>query len=824
MPSVSQGQDHGNHWIQRRRVAGIVLLVAGVALVLVTTLVAVTLLVLQTGWGSERLRRQVVARVNRQIQGQLEIGRLSFGGNKLVVWTATLRDPEGQAVAEVARAEVDFSVVRLLRKEVRLTAVAIETPRLGLVSDARGLNLSRATAPRNPGPPPPPAPKTSDEGWVVRIDGFDLTDGDVRVATGEPGTREAKAHLAHLHSHLAARYATGNGSLDLTFRLDGQSALAPVGPLRLSADAAMNGDRTRVAIDGDLLGGKIQARANVDRQHVAAADLLVAVAIPPLILAGYDWGPIRIDGQARPGTIPTLGVLVAIPGVKLTGTGGPGGQDRFTFAGTLALADLGLAAKAAQALTGAGMSPLGGKGRIDFAIGGPMAGAPASWDARTTGLLERLRFGETVVSGLSIKGQVARLSRRPEQADLGIAIASVTAGDTQLRGIALDAKIRAQTLSAELKIDGPEPVSLTVAGQIDNDQHGLAIERLALAYPAARWSSQEIARLRFIDDSLSLANLRLISQGQVLAIDGEKTGERIDGHVTVERLRLGLLPAFIIAPSLHLGGTLDVDVNAHGQLANPTVGARARLEHGRYQGFSQIDAQVTATLAEHQVDGTASVDAPFAGLEAAFKLPVGPLPLAPGAPLDLRIDVRRIDLAEAVRAAKMAAPTGGRASLNLRVTGSAASPVVDLTASGRELTMSRPAGASKAPETIDVGHARVHLTYAERAAHAEVDFGSSRGGTLRVDAGAQLDLCYPRVTRGLVVAKMPIHGKIVARNFDVAWLSRFSDRLDAVGGQLSADARLAGTVGDPQMVGDVHWKNGNVVANARPVRAAASKR
>ena len=828
MPYVSQHRDQQK--VRLRRVAGkighlagIVARVAAVAVVGVITLAALTMLVLHTSWGGERLRRQVVARVNRQIQGHLDIGRLSFGGNKLVVWKVVLRDPEGQPVAEVARAEVDLSVPRLLHKELRLTGVAIETPHLDLMSDSRGLNLSRATAPRNPPPPPaPPKAKTTAEGWVVRLDRFDLTGGDVSLAAGEPGARAAKLHLADLHSHVTARYATGNGSLDLTFALAGQSMLAPQGPLRLSAEAAVHGDLARVAIDGDLLGGRILARASIDRQHLGATDGMVTVAIPQLALAGYDWGPIRIDGLARPAAIPTLSILVALPGVKLTGTGGPGGgADRFNFDGRVALADLGLTARAARALAGTAPPAMGGQGRLDFSVGGAMAGAPASWGARTTGFFERLQVGENVVSDLSIKGQLAHLSGRPGEADLDVAIASVTAGKTQLRALSLGAKVREQAVSAEIKIGGPESVSLMLAGQIDNDQQGLAIERLVLAYPAARWASDEIARIRFVDDTFSVAHLRLASQGQALAIDADKTGERVDGHLALERLRLDLLPAIAVDPAMHLGGLLDVDVRAAGEVANPTVTTRVHLEHGRYQRFAQIDAQVEARLADKQVDGTASIDAPFAGVEAAFKLPSDPT--APGAPLDLRVDVTRLDVARTLAAAQMAELAGGRATLNLRLTGSADQPKVDLKISGRDLTVNRPVTATKGADTIDVGQGRVHLTYADRVAGVDLDFGSSHGGTLRVDAGAHVDLSYPHVTRGLVIAKIPVHGKVVARSFDVAWLSRFSDRVDAMGGQVSADARLAGTVGDPQMVGDVHWKNGNVVATVAPAPPAPAR-
>jgi autotransporter translocation and assembly factor TamB len=438
-----------------------------------------------------------------------------------------------------------------------------------------------------------------------------------------------------------------------------------------------------------------------------------------------------------------------------------------------------------------------------------------------------------------IEARTEHLSSRPGEANLDVAVASLASGTTLLRAVTLVAKARAQDLSLEIHIAEPQAVSLIATGRLDEDHSGLAIERLALTYPGAGWTTAEIARLRFGGDRLSLANLRLVSEGQSLAVNGSKTDAQVDAQLSIDGLRLDLLPTALIDPNLanlHLGGALDVQVKADGALDRPHVAAQVRLQHGRYQGFTKLGAQLKGTLTDHQIDGTVQVDAPFAALNAGFKLRDDPL--AAGAPLDLRLEVTRLDLAEALRGAAVAAHADGRVTASLRVNGSADSPQVDLLVNGRDLQISPPAPAkppapgakpaapteTAAPavahqtsEPIDVGHARLHLTYADRAAHADVDFASAQGGSLRVDAGAHVDLSYPRVTRGLVVAKLPVHGKVVARGFNVSWLAAFNERLESMGGQVDADARLAGTVGDPQFVGDVRWKNGKVVANvAKP--------
>jgi hypothetical protein len=804
-----------------KKAALVALRVLGVVVALLATSVAVSVLILKTDWGGERLRRQVVSSVNRQIQGSLGIKRLSFGGNRVVVWGVELRTPDGQLVAQVARAEVDFSLIRVLHKEIRVTELAVETPLLTLVSDDQGLNLSRATAPRKKAAPATPAPKTTQEGWVLRVDRFELTHGDITAVVAAGERRDPKVHLAGLGIFASVRYATGNGSLNLKLRLNGQSQLVPVGPLRFASRVDIHGETYRFEMDGDLLGGTLKAHGNIDGQHLGAADILVALAIPRQALAGHDWGPLRIDGQAHPGSDPKLDALLAIPGIQLTAKD----RDRdFGVEGHLAMTNLGLSARAIHALTGADMPPIEGRGELDFGIGRPAAGVGASFGGHAQGAFETLQFGENVISRLTIKGQAEHLSSRPGSAELELSIASVNAGTTQLRGIALFVKVAEADVSAKLAVASPARVDLSLAGRLDDDQHGFALRNLALSVPGGRWTSEGTAHLRFGGGTLSLEKFRLVSDGQVLALDGSKRDQAIAAHLLVSGLRLGRLPTAMIDPALRLDGELDADIKADGQMDAPKVAAQLALRQARYQGFSKINAKLKATLEDQKVDGSVRVEAPFLTATAEFKLPTDPL--APGAPIDLRLDVKHLDLADVLRAAEMKAIGGGRMNLKLRLDGSADKPNLDLSLEAFDLAVIRPPKVTKGTKTIDLGHMHLHLTYAALAARAAIDFASSHGGTLVVDAGTHVDLSYPRVTRGLVVRKLPLAGKVVARNLDVAWIAQFGQRVESMGGEVSADARLGGTVGDPEFLGDVHWKNGEIVTTARPkavVRAAVRK-
>jgi|GEM_PF-2088810 len=836
--------------MRMHRSVGIGLRVLGAVVAVVCLLVGSTIVALKTHWGGERLRRFAVTRVNGTIQGHLDIARLSFGGDRVVVEDVQLRDPDGRFVGSVARAEVDVALMRVLHKELRVTAIDVKTPALDIVSGPQGSNLARALSPRKKKPPEAPQPKTTKEGWVVRLDRFDLTGGTIRMVNGGE-TTSTKVQLADLGVHAGARYATGNGNLDVNVGVDARSVEAPAGPLHLVAETHVRGQQVRLSADGTMLGGTLVARADVNGQDLPNAKAHVAVDVPATTLAGETWGPLLVHADAAPGTVPRLALAVDVPGIKLRGDGGPppgtaagkqdvngstgqiGARDAndkaaaakdavFAFKARLDATDLAVTAKAVRALTASELAPLDGRATVDVTLGGPMANAPASWSGALNVDVPRLTTGETTIAGLAVKAHADRLARDPKDAMLALTITSVRSGKTNVRGIDVSGAWRDKDISLAAKVAAPEVATLTMAARMDDYWQGMTVTRLDLTFPGGDWAMDSAALVGFGGDTLSLDDFSLSSQGQTLAIEGRKEGRAISAHLALEHLRLDALPALFVDPALRLAGELDVNVKASGTIEEPRVVAGLHLQRGRVKGFSKIDLKADATLAGTRVDGTLDVDAPFAALAARFGLPTN-VAEDPEAPLDLRLDLSRLDLSQTLRAAGSPARADGRLTLALRATGSLANPRVDATLTGKELQVNPAAGSTKT-EAVDLGHMKLRVTYAAKDAKADLDFAASHGGTLRVDAAARVDLSYPRVTEGLVVAKLPVHGKVAAKDLDVAWLAQLSDRVQTLAGRVDADAKLAGTVADPQFVGDVRWKNGKVIANAAADAPASGER
>ena len=809
------------------RSVAIGLRVLGAVVAAVCLLVGLTIVALKTNWGGERLRRMAVSRVNQQIQGHLDIAKLSFGGDRVIVQDVQLRDPDGRFVASVARAEVDVALMRVLHKELRVTGIAVNTPVLDMLSTPDGSNLARALAPRKPAQPTPPKPKTKDEGWVVRLDRFDLTGGLVTIVAGADKP-SPKLRLQDLAVHAGARYATGNGDLDLHLDVGGQSAVAPAGPLHLTADTHVRGSHVKLSADGALLGGTVLARADVDSQHLRDAMAHVAIDIPATQLAGQPWGPVRVHADAQPGAVPVLALAVDLPGVALRGDGGPGpGADKttapFEFKARLNATDLALTAQAVHALTAATLAPLDGHGTVELTLGGPMAEAPASFSGALNVDFPRLSSGDTVINALAVKAHADRLARDPKDAMLAMTVASVHAGTTLLRGVDVSGAWRDKDVSLTAKVSGPEVVELTLGARMDDYWQGMTLTRMDLTYPGGDWALDTAALVGFGGDVVSIDDFSLSSQGQTLALEGRKEGRAISAHLALEHLRLEALPALFVDPAMHLGGELNVDVKASGTIEEPRVVAGLHLQRGRVRGFSKLEVKADATLANQRVDGTLDVDAPFAALAARYGVPTN-LASDPDAPLNLKLDLTRLDLGHALRAAGSPARADGRLTAEVRATGSPSNPQVTATLTGKELQVNPPASSTKGSEAVDLGHMKLHATYAAKEAKLDLDFAASHGGTLRVDAGAHVDLSYPRVTKGIVVPKLPVHGKVSAKELDVAWIAQLSDRVQTLAGRVDAEAKLAGTAGDPQFVGDVRWKNGKVIATAPASTPASGER
>jgi translocation and assembly module TamB len=176
--------------LRRARVGRVVLGVALATVAVVALVVGGALSLLRTDWGGERVRRLALPRVNAAMAGDLALGRLKIGGDRVVMERLALVDPEGNTVATVARLEVEIVPLALLRRRVEVRRAVVTAPELHLAVDGRGLNLARALAPakgRAPAPARRPAAGADDGG-----PGIDVVLGALTVERGKIDFRDRR--------------------------------------------------------------------------------------------------------------------------------------------------------------------------------------------------------------------------------------------------------------------------------------------------------------------------------------------------------------------------------------------------------------------------------------------------------------------------------------------------------------------------------------------------------------------------------------------------------------------------------------------------------
>jgi hypothetical protein len=106
-------------------------------------LVCLALIVSQTPWFRDWIRRTIVREAKQYLDGELTIGRL--GGNLFfgVTLSDVAVDVSGDRVVAVKSLEVDYSIATLISRGIVLDRLVLTAPSVHMVRDGRGWNLGR---------------------------------------------------------------------------------------------------------------------------------------------------------------------------------------------------------------------------------------------------------------------------------------------------------------------------------------------------------------------------------------------------------------------------------------------------------------------------------------------------------------------------------------------------------------------------------------------------------------------------------------------------------------------------------------------------------
>ena len=195
-----------------RRMLGIL---AGILAVLVILAAAGVLVLSQTDWGRERVRRIALSALEGSAHGIVRIG--SIGGNLLggvTVHDLSIRDSTGAPFVLVRSASARYSLGALLRREIRLSNVHLVDPTIVLSQTDGTWNFDRIF-------PGDTMPTDTAPGWGDLVVLRDVTIENGRLMVRTPWSPETELTPAQRDSAVAAAVA-GGGRLHVVRAEDGR--------------------------------------------------------------------------------------------------------------------------------------------------------------------------------------------------------------------------------------------------------------------------------------------------------------------------------------------------------------------------------------------------------------------------------------------------------------------------------------------------------------------------------------------------------------------------------------------------------------------------
>ncbi len=760
---------------------------------LVGVLVGGTLAWLTSPAGERWLLGKAVPLANEQLSGKLEAGAVELSLSGLALRDVKLYTPEGELVAEVALVDARIVLMPLVRQHVVLRSARLERPRLYLVQDERGLNLTRALEPRQPKPEEPDKGPgslrltlrdfTLEDGYVdfegdteqgtrqVRLEDFDAQGAasygaakrafSVRLdATGglsRPVTGPVKLMLraqgeeenlsSDVELTVAGLEVMGRGGMRglneawlelqrLSLEPETARAFVPSWPLLVAVsvegNAQKQGDVAQLNLDAkagsatlDLDGSFNVATMRTDGITLKARDINLAelmengahtsivahltargggtsletldgeveLHVSPSKFKEQPLGPVELRASAKDGNYQLSRLRVLLPGASLDARG-QGTVDRIQVKGSLSASDLAVLGQTVGRLGPGPALPLSGAGALDFEVEGPLR-TPG---VELSGSFASLGYADTTLKGLNLKAALPDVTH-PLAADATLTVGELRAGGRTLQNVSATVTTRDRALEANVRTAGDVVLSLSLAGTVDEDEEGLAVHAMTLAWPEATWTLQGRTHVGFGGGRLEVKPaLTLVSEQQRLALTLEKEGERVDARVEADTLDLTKLPRAFVPEELGLGGRLSARLSARGHLPRPDAEVSVTLEDGRFQQYTGLGLGLQGTYVKDRATGTLTASVPAGNLSADFDVPVQGLLRRRKDELSLRVNLARLSLGDTLKMLGRPDPLTGDVSGVLEVRGPAQNPRLSFTLKGEGIAYQQlPLGLLEAP-------------------------------------------------------------------------------------------------------------------------------
>ena len=221
------------------------LIAFGIVIALVVMAVVGAWVWLHSAAGGRFIRKTALDATVDLFAGRLELGSIDLNGQTVTFRGLKLYTPEGELVAEVSSLSAQITLAALIQKMVQLRAVTIEAPKLYLVSDERGLNLSRAIAAKVPKPVDPNEKQSPPPLLRIELEQVSLMNGFITFEAKDP---EQHVKLERLEVKGHASIALNPLRLEGGVTVDAGLIKPLAAPLSIVADAKLESDSTTASL------------------------------------------------------------------------------------------------------------------------------------------------------------------------------------------------------------------------------------------------------------------------------------------------------------------------------------------------------------------------------------------------------------------------------------------------------------------------------------------------------------------------------------------------------------------------------------------------
>ncbi len=278
-----------------------------------------------------------------------------------------------------------------------------------------------------------------------------------------------------------------------------------------------------------------------------------------------------------------------------------------------------------------------------------------------------------------------------------------------------------------------------------------------------------------------------------LTVDAEVNG------VAIGQLR----DSGLLAINTSAEGNLGLRGHLTGTIKDPEGAVTLTANKVVYPPLSAVEASATVTAGPKKIDLVAMITekaAPLLKVDGSLDATVAHLQhldaLGPEA-VKLVATLYPLDLKTLVPSDSTLT---GFAGATLNVDGTLDAPRIDLTGSVDQLAFAKAA----------IGEA--HFDFKGSAGHniANLTIGPKGKDDLTAHGTVDAEIGLAAIRRGLTPSKYPLDVTVASNDFDLAFFSGISSVVRVIGGKLTMNATVQGTIGAPKLDGAAHWVNGRL--------------